>query len=800
MPIHNVLTITHYLSELLVGEHGYIVKVSGRGAFRKRILEMGFVKGKKVSVVKKAPLGDPIEYEIMGYRVSLRRSEAEMIEIVKEDTVIKGNHNDYNGTFNEETARTVALEQGRSIRVALVGNPNSGKTTLFNQISGRHDHVGNYSGVTVDAKEAVKEWKDYRLNVTDLPGTYSITSYTPEEQFVREHILEQKPDIVINVIDASNLDRNLFLTTQLIDMDIKVIIALNMYDELQEKGVKFDYEQLGKMIGIPIVPTTAFKGLGINELLDKTIEVYEDAEPIVRHIHINYGVMIERAIRNIQKELWKNRPLSDRLSTRYVSLCLIEKDTSFNNILSDYENYEQILKVAQTEIERLEKEYRETSEVIITGAKYGFIEGALRETRSLPQKQYDGKRKKDPDNLLTHRYLGYPIFLFLLFLIFQATFVIGQYPMDWIDQFVGWLSETVEANMTDGPLKDLLSQGIISGVGGVIVFLPNILILFFCISLLEDTGYMARATFIMDCLMHKIGLHGKSFIPMVMGFGCNVPAIMSTRTLDNRGDRILTMLIVPFMSCSARLPLFILLVGTFFTANQGLVLLSLYLIGILVAIVSAIVLNKVFFSKKEVPFVMELPPYRIPTLKSTLIHMWEKGKQYLKKMGSVILVGSIIIWALGYFPRNTELPEEQRIEQSYIGKIGRGIEPLVSPLGFDWKMGVSLITGAAAKEIVVSTMGVLYHAGSDVDENSATLHDKLKEQTYSSGERIGQKVFTPTVAYAFMLFVLLYFPCIATITAIGKEAGWKWAIFEVFYTTAVAWIVSFAFFHIASLL
>ncbi len=788
----------HFLSELENDEQGYIVKVYGRGAFRKRIIEMGFVKGKKVRVVKKAPFNDPIEYEIMGYRISLRRSEAELIEIVKNDDSVIANQ--YNGTIDEEKIQAVALEKGKTINIALVGNPNSGKTTLFNHISGQHEHVGNYSGVTVDAKMASKNWKDYKFNVTDLPGTYSITEYSPEERFVRDHILENKPDIVINVIDASNLDRNLFLTTQLIDMDIKVIIALNMYDELLEKNIKFDYQHLGEMIGIPIIPTTANKGIGIEDLLDKSIEVYEDADPVVRHIHINYGVMIERAIRNIQKELWKDKQLTDRISSRYIAIKLIEQDKTFSNLIQSYDNAQQIEEVAKNETERLQKEYRETSETIITDAKYGFIDGALKETRTLPKEESTKSRKFDPDKILTHQWLSYPIFILILFLIFHATFVLGQYPMDWIDQFVSWLNDFVAENMAEGPLKDLLTQGIISGVGGVIIFLPNILILFFCISLLEDTGYMARATFIMDCLMHKIGLHGKSFIPMVMGFGCNVPAIMATRTLDNRGDRILTMLIIPFMSCSARLPIFILLVGTFFSQSQGLILLSLYLTGILVAICSALLLNKLVFSQKEVPFVMELPPYRIPTLKSTLIHMWEKGKQYLKKMGTVILAGSVIIWALGYFPRNPQLPEEQRIENSFIGKIGHAVEPLVSPLGFDWKMGVSLLTGAAAKEIVVSTMGVLYQAGDDVDENSTSLHEKLREQTFSSGNRMGQKVFTPVSAYTFMLFVLLYFPCIATIVAIGKEAGWKWAVFEVFYTTAVAWIISFAFFHFAALL
>ncbi len=776
------------LSELEQEEDGYIVKVLGHGAFRKRITEMGFVKGKHVKVLKKAPLMDPIEYEIMGYKISLRTSEAEMIQIVKDKKALQ--NADYNGTFDNEQLKTSAIEKGKEINIALVGNPNCGKTTIFNYASGSHERVGNYSGVTVDAKEASKKWKDYKLRITDLPGTYSITEYTPEELYVRNHILNNKPDIVVNVIDASNLDRNLFLTTQLIDMDIKVIIALNMYDELQGKGVKLDYEQLGKLIGIPIIPTVASKEKGIDQLLDKVIEVYEDADPTVRHIHINYGVMIERAIKHIQAELWKNDSIADQLSSRYVAIKLLEKDKNTEQRLIKFPNHAQIMEVTLKEIERLEKEYREKSETIIADAKYGFIDGALKETRVLPKETTTRKQKWELDDLLTHRWLSYPLFLLILFLTFEATFTIGQYPMDWIDAFVGWLGDMVSERMSDGPLKDLLVHGVIDGVGSVIVFLPNILILFFCISLMEDTGYMARAAFIMDKLMHKIGLHGRSFIPMVMGFGCNVPAVMATRTLDNKNDRLLTMLIIPFMSCSARLPLYILMVGAFFTAHQGIVLFSIYLIGILIAILSAILLNKLFFSKKEVPFVMELPPYRIPTLKSTLIHMWEKGEQYLKKMGSVILVGSIIIWALGYFPRHAELTQEQQLEQSFIGKIGHAIEPAVAPLGFDWRMGVSLVTGATAKEIVVSTMGVLYQAGEDADENSTTLRTKLQEQTN----------LTPLVAFTFMLFVLIYFPCIATIAAIGKEAGWRWAAFEVVYTTGLAWLFCFLFYQIAMLL
>ncbi|MBP5136120.1 MAG: ferrous iron transport protein B [Paludibacteraceae bacterium] len=811
------------LSELNPGEEGYIAKVLGHGRFRKRINEMGFVAGKKVTVIKRAPLQDPVEYEIMGYRISLRNSEAEMIEIVSSSEQIEEKSPNY-GTI-DEGLKTSAIKKGKEINIALVGNPNCGKTTLFNYASGSHEHVGNYSGVTIDAKEATLKYGEYTINITDLPGTYSITEYSPEELYVRKHIIEKKPDIVVNVIDASNLDRNLFLTTQLIDMDIKVVIALNMFDELKSKEVSFNYEDFGKMIGIPVVPTVASKGTGIKELIERIIRVYEDADPSVRHIHINYGTEIENAIKAIQNAIWENPSIGDRLSSRFIAIKLLEQDNETRKFLSQYNNYNEIMAETEKRIAALEKEYSEQSETIITDAKYGFIDGALKETRTLPDEKNKRQIRK-LDDLLTHKIWGFPIFFAFLFIIFEATFAIGQYPMDWIDAGVSLLSDFVSTHMADGPLKDLIVDGVICGVGGVVVFLPNILILFFFISLMEDTGYMARAAFLMDKIMHKIGLHGKSFIPLIMGYGCNVPAVMATRTLENRSDRLLTMLIIPFMSCSARLPLYLLLIAAIFPSHQGLMLFVVYIIGMLLAVLVAKIFSKTIFRKKEVPFVMELPPYRIPTAKSTLIHMWEKGKQYLKKMGTVILTASIIIWALGYFPRETEYTkdydaiieqatangdddtalqasvdkEAERQEASYIGRIGHAIEPIIKPLGFDWKIGVSLFSGMAAKEIVVSTMGILYQADEAADENSVSLQKKLQQQTYVHGPKAGQKVFTPLVALTLMIFVLIYFPCIATIVAIAKESKWKWAIFVMVYTTLLAYLVSLAVFQIGSLI
>ena len=823
-------TNNSYLSDIKTGDEAIITKVLGHGAFRKRITEMGFVKGKKVRVIKNAPLQDPVEYEIMGYNVSLRRSEARLVEVISVEDAATLSQVKFEGTIDEETLKVSALEKGKIINVALVGNPNCGKTTLFNYASGSHERVGNYSGVTVDAKEAVLKKDGYLFKIVDLPGTYSLTEYSPEELYVRTHITEKMPDIVVNVLDASNLERNLFLTTQLIDMNIKVVIALNMYDELEKKQVKFDYEGLGTMLGIPIIPTVGSKGKGVDELFAKLIDVYEDRDPSVRHIHINYGTLIEKAVKDIQHEIWKNPEVTDRLSSRYIAIKLLETDKTTLKELENYPNFKQIKSIANQGVTLLEKEYAEKSETIITDAKYGFIDGALKETYKEPKKD-KRESKRRLDDVLTHKFWGFPIFMFFMWFMFQATFTIGSYPMNWIDTGVHWFSAWLHNQMAAGALRDLLIDGIIGGVGGVIVFLPNILILFFFISLMEDTGYMARASFIMDKLMHKIGLHGKSFIPLLMGFGCNVPAIMATRTLDNKKDRILTMIITPFMSCSARLPVYVLLISAIFPQKQGLVLFSIYLIGVLIAVITALIMKRIVFAKKEVPFVMELPPYRIPTLKNTSLHMWHKGQQYLKKMGNVILLASILIWALGYFPRNISYStnydaqiqsvqtnaklgaseiksevqklevekESERQENTYIGKLGHAIEPVIRPLGFDWKMGVSIITGLAAKEIVVSSMGILYQADLKADENSGTLKTKLQEQVHSHGDRIGQKVFTPLASFAFMIFILIYFPCVAVIAAIKKESSWGWAVFTMVYTTGLAWLLAFAVYQIGSL-
>jgi len=818
------------LADLETGGQGIITKVKGRGAFRRRITEMGFVKGKEIKVIKNAPLKDPIEYNIMGYDISLRRSEASLIEIISESQFEDGTVKTFNGTISDELLKTSIALKTKTINVALVGNPNAGKTTLFNFASRSRERVGNYSGVTIDSKTAHFFQGGYRFNVTDLPGTYSISAYSPEELYVRNFILENTPDVIINIVDASNLERNLYLTTQLIDMDVKVIMALNMYDEMENRKDIFEYVKLGKMLGVPIVPTISSKGRGIKELFEKVISVYNDQDPTVRHIHINYGEELEKSINRIQEKIKQpeNYQVTDKISSRYASIKLLENDVNIRDQLVNAKNYKTILAESNRQKERLQALYQEEPESLLTDAKYGFIAGALKETY---QKCHEKKRDATEiiDAFVTHKLVGFPLFIFFLWLMFQATFSLGEHPQAWIESGIGYLGQWIGQVMQDGPLKALIIDGIIGGVGGVAVFLPNIVILFMFISFMEDTGYMSRAAFIMDKLMHKIGLHGKSFIPLIMGFGCNVPAIMATRTIENRNNRLVTMLINPFMSCSARLPVHLLLIGTFFTAHKGAMLFLVYILGILVAIGVALIFKKIFKSDQDVPFVMELPPYRMPTLKTTFKHMWNKSSEYVKKMGGVILVASILIWALGHYPENVEFSQNydaqiaqqeqlheqtgdeqylqaknelvtaknyEKLEKSYIGRIGHSLEPVIAPLGFEWRMGASLVAGIAAKEIVVSTMGVIFQAKDASDENTASLSQKLKDATYQSGEKKGQQVFTPLAALAFIVFILLYFPCVAVIAAIKKESGtWTWPVFTIVYTTALAWILAFVIYQ-----
>ena len=785
------------LSELKTGERGVVVKVNGHGGFRKRIIEMGFVRGNKVKVILNAPLRDPIEYEIIGYKISLRREEAAKIEVVSETEAKEMLSErvalpalETGETWIEREMNTLAEELRKTIKVALVGNPNCGKTSLFNMASGGNEHVGNYSGVTVDAKEGTFEYGGYHFQLVDLPGTYSLSAYSPEELYVRKNLIEDMPDVVVNVVDASNLQRNLYLTTQLIDMNLRVVMAMNMYDELIAKGDKLDIKQLGWLLGMPIVPTVSRSGEGIDRLFDTVIQIYEKSDPhLARHIHINHGAELERSINRIKDLISKTEDIRSTYSTRYLAIKYLENDKEIEGVVEALSNRDEIISARFEENNRIRGILGSGLESALVDAKYAFVQGALAETHVASSKKRKWHTITDKiDSIVTNRWLAFPIFFLLLYLVFDATFVIGEYPMLWIEWLVETFGAFVSSVMADGWLKDLVIDGIIGGVGSVLVFLPNILTLYLFISLLEDSGYMARGAFIMDRLMHKIGLHGKSFIPMIMGFGCNVPAIMATRTIESRKSRLITMLIIPLMSCAGRMPVYVLIAGAFFPEKAGLVVLGLYALGILLAVLAAKVMST-FFKDDDLPFVMELPPYRVPTAKSIFRHTWEKGRQYLQKMSGIILVCSLAIWFLGYFPNHNAYDSvQEQQEHSFIGYVGKTMEPVLEPLGFDWRMGVGIVAGVGAKELVVSTLGVMY-----TDEGDAASGDTRLQRALVNS-------VTPAAALAYMVFILLYFPCIATFVAIKNESGkWKWALITAVYTIVLAWVAAFITFHIASL-
>lgn len=843
------------LSDLKTGEKGVIVKVLGHGGFRKRIVEMGFIKGKVVQVLLNAPLQDPVKYKVMGYEVSLRHEEAEMIEVISVSEAEKLQQEELmqasdavRGKLAEERPMTdkqlkdAAMKKRRIINVALVGNPNCGKTSLFNFASGAHERVGNYSGVTVDAKEGTAFFEGYEFRLVDLPGTYSLSAYSPEEMYVRRQIIDKTPDFVINVIDSSNLERNLYLTTQLVDMNLRMVCALNMFDELEARGDKLDLRTLGVLFGVPMIPTVFKTGKGVDLLFHIIINMYEGMDfldkdgninpevardlqewhknyegkhggdheedyshgtrpnkSVYRHIHLNHGVYIEDAISKLYEELQREDSLRHKYSMRYLAIKLLEMDAHAEKLVGTLSNGKQILAVRDAAAANIQKELKEDSETAVMNAKYAFIHGALQEAG------YEEGTKMDTyqvthvlDHFITHKYFGFPLFFVLIFMMFWVTFTLGQYPMDWIDTGVAALGDWVGRVMPDGPLRDMVVDGIIAGVGAVIVFLPQILILYAFISFMEDSGYMARAAFIMDRLMHKMGVHGKSFIPLIMGFGCNVPAVMATRTIESRRSRLITMLVLPLMSCSARLPIYIMITSTFFALKyRSWIMISLYFIGIVMAVLMSRIFSRYVVKGDDVPFVMELPPYRFPTGKAMFRHTWEKGKQYLKKMGGIILVASVIVWALGYFPHHEELTPQEQQEQSYIGRIGKTIEPVFRAQGFDWKLDVGLLAGVGAKEIVASTMGVLYAGDetvADDEEADSVKYANLHKKMSADG-------ITPLVAFCFLLFVLLYFPCIATIAAIKNESGsWKWSLFTVFYTTGLAWVVSAVVYQVGRLM
>ena len=840
------------LADLKTGEKGIIIKVVGHGSFRKRIIEMGFIKGKEVEVLLNAPLQDPVKYRVMGYEVSLRRNEAKMIQIVTEEEQNISSLENKEEEINEEEPKNLdpqnplehsednslaskVKQERRQINIALVGNPNCGKTSLFNFASGAHERVGNYSGVTVDAKEGKAFFEGYQFNIVDLPGTYSLSAYSPEELYVRKQLIEETPDVIINILDSSNLERNLYLTTQLIDLNLRMVCALNMYDEAEKRGDNIDYKHLGSLLGVPMVPTVFTSGRGVKKLFHIIINTFEGADYLddkghlnkevakeikewhdtyhsseihhehdedfasgeipknvtSKHIHINYGQNLEEGISKIQQELKQDDDIRYLYSTRYLAIKLLEQDKEVEEyITKTAANSNKIIQLRDNISKNVASELHEDSETAIMDAKYAFIHDILQKSNyKIGKKENTYNLTHKIDHIITNKWVGIPIFIAILWLMFQTTFTLGQYPMDWLEEGINLLGGFLTSSMEDGPLKSMLVDGIIGGVGAVIVFLPQILILYTFISFMEDSGYMARAAFIMDRLMNKMGLHGKSFIPLIMGFGCNVPAIMSTRTIESRQSRLITTLILPLMSCSARLPVYIMIIATFFAPK--------YVIGILIAVIMSKIFTKTIAKNEDTPFVMELPPYRFPTWKAIGRHTWEKGKQYLKKMGGIILIASIIVWALGYFPHGEKLGEAERLEQSYIGKLGKAIEPVFRAQGFDWKLDVGLIAGTGAKEIVASTMGVMYTSDSSFSDDNNFSNDTVKySRLYAQMRADG---ITPISAYAFLLFVLLYFPCVATIAAIKNETGsWKWALFTIFYTSALAWVVSAAFYQIMS--
>lgn len=810
------------LSDLKPGETGVITKILGHGAFRKRVMEMGFVKGREVTMVLNAPLQDPVKYSLMDYEVSLRKAEAQLIEIVPFEEWEKRIEDKLHINVETGDPDNISVSKDKIINIALVGNPNCGKTSLFNIVSGAHEHVGNYAGVTVGAKAGTMKYKGYQFNIVDLPGTYSLSAYSPEELYVMRYLREETPDVIVNVVVASNLERNLYLTSELIDMNRSMVIALNMYDELEKSKSVLEYEQLGKMLGVPVVPTKASIGWGIDKLLDTVIEVYELRSPDTRHIHIKMRPEVEEGVRMLIDSFKQDHSLSPKFSPRYLAIKMLEKDPEVERMLKDYPNYNKWSEIRDKANQKIEESLGDDANAIIAAEKYGFIQGALAETFQSGEERSEHSTKII-DTFVTNKLFGFPIFLLVMWLMFWATFQIGSYPMEWIEMFVSWISSKIGIYMADGPFKDLLLDGIIGGVGGVVVFLPNILILYAFISFMEDSGYMARVAFIMDKLMHKMGLHGKSFIPMIMGFGCNVPAIMSTRIIESQSSRIITILINPFISCSARIPIYVLLCGAFFPHYGAWVFTGLYMLGVIIAVITAKLLRKFWFKADETPFVMELPPYRMPTAKATIRNMWAKARQYLQKMGGVILVASVIIWALSYFPHygvedvpekyyekslaempystvessdNSKMEElvanEYQQENSILGHIGKFVQPVMEPMDFGWKTCCSLLAGCAAKEVVVSTLGVLYVG----DDDAELLADRLKTPSKTTGEA----PFNPATALAFMVFVLLYFPCVASVTAIVKETGsWKYGLFSILYNTIVAWILSLITYKIALL-
>ncbi len=822
------------ISEMQAGQKGCIVKVKGHGSARKRAVDAGFYKGVCIEILDSDTTHMNIDVEGMQRKLTL--PEASMIEVL---TTEEAAQELQVKELSIGELKDLAHRHRHKIEIALVGQPLSGKNSLFTTLT--QGHAAPLPNAN-DILMGERDFQDYHLHITNLPDTYSLTSRTADTWTVRRHLVGDNPDIVISVIDATDLERSMQITAQLLDMNLRVIVALNKFDAMQAQGSKLDYQTLSRLLGTPIVPTVSLNNEGLEHLLHLAINIYEGADFLdddgevnkevmrelqewhrnivhsdddtehladftrdhtldtrykkhaYRHIHIYHGGELEQSIETLRNEVWESEYTRYRFSTRYVAIALLEGDADIEQFVRDnLPNSKAVFALRDKERRRYSRLMGESVPKAIRTAKRSFIQGALKETYIPAQSsaKANANLTERLDRLVTHKVWGVLIFLTSLFIMFEATFVLGEYPMQGIEWLVEKIGTGLEQLLPNGPIKDMVIDGIIGGVGGVIVFLPNILILYFFISLMEDSGYMSRAAFIMDKAMHKMGLHGKSFITLIMGFGCNVPAVLATRMIESRKSRLITMLVTPLMSCSARLPVYIIFVAAFFPHHSGIVLMGLYLTGIILAVLVARLLSRTVMRGDETPYVMELKPYRRPAWKVIFKHTWDKGYEYLKKMGGVILVASIVVWFLGYYPRSEQYatPAEQQ-EHSYIGRIGKAIEPAIEPLGFDWKMGIGLVSGVGAKELIVSTLGVLY-ANQEVDsaESEAQIAAALKTVT------------TPAAALAYMLFVLIYFPCLATLIAIKKETkGWGWAIFTAVYTTALAWIVAFAVFQIGKML
>ncbi len=713
----------------------------------------------------------------------------------------------------------------KKINIALVGNPNSGKTTTFNSLTGARQHVGNYPGVTVEGKEGFCSHQGYEITVMDLPGTYSLSAYSEEEVVTRKLLLQGDLDVIVDIVDASNLERNLYLAVQLMELDTPIVITLNMIDVAKTRGFNTDFEHLSQLLGVPVIPTVASNKEGMTELLRTVVKIYEgkcERKPV----RIDYGAEVEEELEKVEQLLAARTDLIKDYPLRWLAVKLLENDKEVVKIILQQTEAKYIMPGVDQSRQHLERIFRDDAATVITDRRYGFIEGAYHEsTQITPSERADVSELID--RVLTNRVLSFPIFFGLMWAVYQLTFLVSEAPTHWIELGIDWLGTAIGRLLPAGFFKSMLIDGVIGGVGNVLILLPPIMMLFLAIAILEDSGYMARVAFIMDRVMHKMGLHGKSVIPMIIGFGCGVPAIMATRTLNSRKDRMITMLIVPLMSCSARFPVYAMLIEAFFDGKQaGNVLFSIYVLGMGLAVLMARLFRRYLFPGPSAPFVMELPPYRMPTLTGLAIHMWERLRLYVKKAGTLILAASIIIWFLGKFPYNKQLADEytarrgamktefrqqrQQISpeaqeglyqkqrerlnllekqysvemssQTFAGHIGKSLVPFLRPLGLgDWKVGMALFSGFVAKEIVVSTFGTLYQLG-EVGEDSLSLRQAIRQDP----------VFNPLTAYTFMVFILLYVPCISTLAVLKKESGsWRWPLFTIAYTTSLAWIAAF---------